>query len=69
MAIYRHLREGENAASVDCNTFNKWMEGTITTAEMMARFRKNNLIKDDETIDEAEMINWLSSIGYRRKKR
>lgn len=69
MAIYKHLREGENAASVDCNTFNKWMDGAITTAEMMARFRKNNMIKDDETIDEAEMINWLSSIGYRRKKR
>lgn len=69
MAIYEHLREGENAASIDCNTFNKWMDGSITTKEMMARFRKNNIIKDDVYISEGEMTQWLSSIGYRRKKK
>lgn len=62
------LKSSGNAATRDIKTFTLWANNKISTNEMIIQFKANNYLNKSTEIDEEDMVEWLSGIGYTRDK-
>lgn len=64
------LSKKGRAANLDSTIFKKWANGNISTEECKQQFFENNKTKDEfrSKVNDNLFIEWLSSLGWRRRK-